>query len=102
MKNMTWTKEKFAGRLNRVFGPWQIALIGIVVNNAIVLVDTINLLRRETSMALRAAVAGAVSGMGGFVAGWPPLGGLVPIAAPIAAGGGEEGGRDCPCPGSQP
>ena len=31
MKNMTWTKEKSAGRLNRVFGPWQIALIGIVM-----------------------------------------------------------------------
>ena len=31
MKNMTWTKEKFAGRLDRVLGPWQIALIGIVM-----------------------------------------------------------------------
>ena len=31
MKNMTWTKDKFAGQLNRVFGPWQIALIGIVM-----------------------------------------------------------------------
>ena len=31
MKNMTWTKEKSAGRLNRVFGSWQIALIGLVM-----------------------------------------------------------------------
>jgi hypothetical protein len=31
MKNMTWTKEKFAGRLDRVLGPWQIALIGILM-----------------------------------------------------------------------
>ena len=31
MKNMTWTKEKFAGRLNRAFGPWQIAIIGILM-----------------------------------------------------------------------
>ena len=31
MKNMTWTKDKSAGRLNRVFGPWQIALIGFVM-----------------------------------------------------------------------
>ncbi|MEM6702458.1 MAG: efflux RND transporter permease subunit [Acidobacteriota bacterium] len=36
-----------------------VMLIGIVVNNAIVLVDTINLLRRETAMALRDAVAEA-------------------------------------------
>jgi len=31
MKNMTWTKKKFAGRLSRIFGPWQIALIGILL-----------------------------------------------------------------------
>ena len=31
MKNTTYTKEKFAGGLARVFGPWQIALIGILL-----------------------------------------------------------------------
>ena len=31
MKNMTWTKEKFADRLKRVFGPWQIVLFGILM-----------------------------------------------------------------------
>ena len=31
MKNMTWTKEKSASQLNRVFGFWQIALIGLVM-----------------------------------------------------------------------
>jgi hypothetical protein len=31
MKNMTWTKKKFAGRLKSAFGPWQIALIGILM-----------------------------------------------------------------------
>jgi hypothetical protein len=31
MKNMTWTREKFAGRLKRAFGPWQIAIIGILM-----------------------------------------------------------------------
>jgi HAE1 family hydrophobic/amphiphilic exporter-1 len=34
----------------------MVMLIGIVVNNAIVLVDYINLLRREEGMAVRAAV----------------------------------------------
>jgi HAE1 family hydrophobic/amphiphilic exporter-1 len=34
----------------------MVMLIGIVVNNAIVLVDYINLLRREQGMAVRAAV----------------------------------------------
>jgi hypothetical protein len=31
MKNTTYTKDKFAGGLARVFGPWQIALIGILL-----------------------------------------------------------------------
>ena len=31
MKNMISTKEKSAGRLTRILGPWQIALIGIVM-----------------------------------------------------------------------
>jgi hypothetical protein len=31
MKNMTWTKEKIAGQLKSVFGPWQIAIIGILM-----------------------------------------------------------------------
>src|SRR5210317_545889 len=31
MKNTTYTKNKFAGGLARVFGPWQIALIGILL-----------------------------------------------------------------------
>jgi hypothetical protein len=31
MKDTTYTKDKFAGRMTRVFGPWQIALIGIVL-----------------------------------------------------------------------
>jgi hypothetical protein len=31
MKNTTYTKEKFAGGLSRVIGPWQIALIGVLL-----------------------------------------------------------------------
>jgi hypothetical protein len=31
MKNTTYTKHKFAGGLARVFGPWQVALIGILL-----------------------------------------------------------------------
>ena len=31
MKNMTYTKEKFASGLSRVIGPWQIALIGVLL-----------------------------------------------------------------------
>ena len=31
MKNTTYTKHKFTGGLARVFGPWQIALIGILL-----------------------------------------------------------------------
>ena len=31
MKNMTNTKEKFANGLTRVIGPWQIALIGVLL-----------------------------------------------------------------------
>lgn len=31
MKNMTYTKEKFASGLTRIIGPWQIALIGVLL-----------------------------------------------------------------------
>jgi hypothetical protein len=31
MKNMTYTKEKFASGLTRLIGPWQIALIGVLL-----------------------------------------------------------------------
>ena len=31
MKNTTYTKEKFASGLSRVIGPWQIALIGVLL-----------------------------------------------------------------------
>ena len=31
MKNMTYTKHKFANGLTRVIGPWQIALIGVLL-----------------------------------------------------------------------
>ena len=31
MKNMTYTKDKFANGLTRVIGPWQIALIGVLL-----------------------------------------------------------------------
>ena len=31
MKNMTWTKEMFACHLKSAFGPWQIAIIGILM-----------------------------------------------------------------------
>jgi hypothetical protein len=31
MKNMTYTKDKFASGLARIIGPWQIALIGVLL-----------------------------------------------------------------------
>ncbi len=31
MKNRTWTKDKFADRMTRVFGLWRVALTGILV-----------------------------------------------------------------------
>jgi len=55
MKNMTWTKEKFAGRLKHVFGPWQIAIIGIVMAS---LVTTVYAGPREQAKRIHDRLAG--------------------------------------------
>jgi hypothetical protein len=31
MKNTTWTKDKFAGRMRKTIGPWQIVIVGIIM-----------------------------------------------------------------------
>jgi HAE1 family hydrophobic/amphiphilic exporter-1 len=63
-------------------------LIGIVVNNAIVLVDYINLMRREHDMALKAAVAeaGRLRLRPILMTTLTTVLGLVPLALGIGAG----------------
>jgi HAE1 family hydrophobic/amphiphilic exporter-1 len=65
-----------------------VMLIGIVVNNAIVLVDYINLLRREHDMALKAAVAeaGRLRLRPILMTTLTTVLGLVPLALGIGAG----------------
>lgn len=65
-----------------------VMLVGIVVNNAIVLVDYINLLRREEGMALRAAVieAGSLRLRPILMTTSTTVLGLLPLALGIGAG----------------
>jgi len=55
MKNMTWTKKEFAGRLKRAFGPWQIAIIGILMAS---LVTTVYAGPREQAKRIHDRLAG--------------------------------------------